>query len=143
MAPALRARLLLSPEPMAPQMTAPMIVTHWINMQYNASTTDNHKYGSGNKVLHNAVGGNLGVFEGNGGDLRIGLSKQSLHNGEQWMHTAQRLQVYIAAPQDAIAEIVKRHEMIRELIDNEWIYLYQWHSSDTISRYIKGQWQLN
>jgi uncharacterized protein len=67
-------------------MTAPMVVTHWINMQYHASVTDNLKYGSGNKVLHNVVGGNLGVFEGNGGDLRIGLPLQSVHDGERWVH---------------------------------------------------------
>ena len=62
-------------------MTAPMVVTHWINMQYHASTVDNQRYGSGNKLLHNVVGGHLGVFEGNGGDLRIGLPIQSLHDG--------------------------------------------------------------
>ena len=32
-------------------MTAPMVVTNWINMQYHASTVDNQRYGSGNKVL--------------------------------------------------------------------------------------------
>ncbi len=42
-------------------------------MQYYASTVDNHRYGCGNKVLHNVVGGRIGVFEGNGGDLCIGL----------------------------------------------------------------------
>ena len=62
-------------------MTAPMVVTNWINLQYHASTVDNRRYGSGNKVLHNVVGGHLGVFEGNGGDLRIGLPMQSLHDG--------------------------------------------------------------
>lgn len=72
-------------------MTAPMVATNWINMQDNASVTDNLKYGCGNKVLHNAVGGNIGVFEGNGGDLRIGLAMQSLHDGEKWMHQPQRL----------------------------------------------------
>jgi uncharacterized protein len=36
-------------------MTAPMIVTNWITMQDYASTVDNHRYGSGNKVLHNVV----------------------------------------------------------------------------------------
>jgi uncharacterized protein YbcC (UPF0753/DUF2309 family) len=86
-------------------MTAPMVVTHWINMQYNASVIDNERYGSGNKVLHNVVGGNLGVFEGNGGDLRIGLPLQSLHDGERWMHDPLRLSVYIDAPAEAIAEI--------------------------------------
>lgn len=67
-------------------MTAPMVVTHWINLQYFMSVTDNLHYGSGNKVLHNVVGGHLGVFEGNGGDLRIGLPLQSVHDGERWVH---------------------------------------------------------
>jgi len=59
-----------------------MIVTHWINFQYYASVTDNNVYGCGDKTLHNVVAGHLGVFEGNGGDLRVGLPMQSLHNGQ-------------------------------------------------------------
>ncbi len=55
-------------------MTAPMVVAHWINLQYFTSTTDNVRFGSGNKLRHNVVGGHIGVFEGNGGDLRIGLA---------------------------------------------------------------------
>ena len=61
-------------------MTAPMVVTNWINMQYYASVVDNVKYGSGNKVLHNVVGGRLGVFEGNGGDLRIDRKSTRLNS---------------------------------------------------------------
>jgi uncharacterized protein YbcC (UPF0753/DUF2309 family) len=38
-------------------MTAPMVVTSWINLQYYASAVDNKKFGSGNKTLHNVVGG--------------------------------------------------------------------------------------
>ncbi|MEV8761023.1 putative inorganic carbon transporter subunit DabA, partial [Klebsiella pneumoniae] len=45
-------------------MTAPMLVTHWINWQYHASTSDPQRLGSGNKLLHNVVGGTIGVFEG-------------------------------------------------------------------------------
>lgn len=44
-------------------MTAPMLVTHWINMQYFASTVDNRRFGSGNKTLHNVVGGNIGLLK--------------------------------------------------------------------------------
>jgi len=104
-------------------MTAPMVVTNWINMQYNASTTDNDRYGSGNKVLHNVVGGRIGVFEGNGGDLRIGLPQQSLSDGEALRHTPLRLSVYIEAPQDAIDGVIAKHALVRELIANEWISL--------------------
>jgi uncharacterized protein YbcC (UPF0753/DUF2309 family) len=122
-------------------MTAPMVVTHWINMQYNASVTDNTRYGSGNKVLHNVVGGNLGVFEGNGGDLRIGLPLQSLHDGEGWVHAPLRLSVYIAAPAGAIADIAGRHEVVRELIDNEWLYLFRLDDqAGEIQRLYRGRW---
>ncbi len=123
-------------------MTAPMVVTNWINMQYNASTTDNFKYGSGNKVLHNAVGGHIGVFEGNGGDLRIGLSLQSLHDGKKWMHNPQRLAVYLAAPKEPIEQICGKHENVKQLIDNQWLYLLRWDDSGFIERYFQGQWLL-
>ena len=121
-------------------LTAPMLVTHWINMQYNLSVTDNLKFGCGNKVLHNAVGGNIGVFEGNGGDLRIGLSMQSLHNGQQWMHTPVRLAVYVAAPKTAIEQITAKHDIVRQLIDNGWLYLFHWEG-DNIQRFYQQQWQ--
>ena len=75
------------------------MVTHWINMQYHVSAVDNRRYGSGNKVLHNVVGGRLGVFDGNGGDLRIGLLWQSLHDGTHLRHTPLRLSVFIEATQ--------------------------------------------
>ena len=41
-------------------------------------------FGAGNKVLHNVVGGCLGVFEGNAGDLKVGLPWQSVHDGERF-----------------------------------------------------------
>ena len=111
-------------------MTAPMVVTHWINMQYYASTVDNHRYGSGNKVLHNVVGGRLGVFEGAGGDLRIGLALQSLHDGASWVHEPLRLSVVIEAPAEAIDSIIAKHPLVRDLIANAWLFLYRLDSAD-------------
>ena len=120
-------------------MTAPMLVTHWINWQYHASTCEPVYFGSGNKVLHNVVGGNIGVFEGNGGDLRIGLSRQSLHNGQKWMHEPLRLTVAIEAPRERIEAIIAKHAAVRQLIDNGWLHL--WHvESDRLARYARGQW---
>ena len=123
-------------------MTAPMVVTHWINLQYFMSVTDNLHYGSGNKVLHNVVGGHLGVFEGNGGDLRIGLPLQSVHDGERWIHEPLRLSVYLAAPKEAIAEIAQKHQVVQDLIDNDWLYLFRIDDEQTsIERFYKNQWQ--
>ena len=106
-------------------MTAPMVVTHWINLQYYASTVDNLHYGSGNKVLHNVVGGHLGVFEGNGGDLRVGLPLQSVHDGERWVHTPLRLSVFIEAPREAISAVLEKHANVRALVTNGWLSLFQ------------------
>lgn len=123
-------------------MTAPMLVTNWINMQYYASTVDNPRYGSGNKVLHNVVGGRIGVFEGNGGDLRIGLPLQSLHDGETLRHTPLRLSVFIEAPVANIDAIIAKHDIVRQLLDHEWLHLFQIESDQpVISQYRGGCWK--
>ncbi|MFO0617727.1 MAG: DUF2309 domain-containing protein [Polyangiaceae bacterium] len=120
----------------------PVVVAHWINFQYYASTVDNRRYGSGNKVLHNVVGGHLGVFEGNGGDLRIGLSFQSLHDGERWMHPPLRLSVFIEAPRAAIDRVLEKHSKVRELVDNEWLHLFQIDENErSISQLHGGRWE--
>ncbi|MFO0741504.1 MAG: DUF2309 domain-containing protein [Labilithrix sp.] len=106
-------------------MTGPMVVAHWINFQYYASTVDPTRYGSGNKVLHNVVGGHIGVYEGNGGDIRIGLSLQSLHDGERWVHSPLRLSVFIEAPREAVERVLVKHAKVGELVDNEWLHLFQ------------------
>lgn len=121
-------------------MTAPMLVTHWINWQYHASTCDPTRLGSGNKVLHNVVGGKLGVFEGNGGDLRIGLSRQSLHDGERWVHEPLRLTVVIDAPQQAIETVIGKHAAVRQLLDNGWLHLWRFGQSQLL-RYERGEWR--
>jgi uncharacterized protein YbcC (UPF0753/DUF2309 family) len=123
-------------------MTAPMLVTNWINMQYYASTVDNRLYGSGNKVLHNVVGGRIGVFEGNGGDLRIGLPLQSLHDGQALRHTPLRLSVFIEAPQSSIEAVIAKHEVVRNLVRNGWIHLLQiTPGTGDIARYWDGGWE--
>jgi len=120
-------------------MTAPMLVTNWINWQYHASLCEPRLYGSGNKVLHNVVGGNIGVFEGNGGDLRQGLSKQSLHDGTSYMHEPVRLTVVVCAPQSRISEIVQKHQVLQNLIYNGWLHLWQMDGGQ-ISRLSVNGW---
>ncbi|MCK1791711.1 YbcC family protein [Pseudomonas violetae] len=125
-------------------MTAPMVVAHWINMQYLTSTTDNLRFGSGNKVLHNVVGGCIGVFEGNGGDLRVGLARQSLHDGERWIHRPLRLSVVIEAPQKMIDKVLAEHAVVRNLVLHGWLYLLRTDSACThmMERRTAEGWQL-
>lgn len=104
-------------------MTAPMVVTSWINLQYYASTVDQKNFGAGNKTLHNITSG-IGVLEGAGGDLKVGLPFQSLHDGNSLQHQPLRLKVVIEAPIDAINAVIEKHESLRNLLDNQWIFLF-------------------
>ena len=119
-------------------MTAPMIVASWINLQYYGSSVDNRVFGSGNKTLHNVVG-TIGVMEGNGGDLRVGLPLQSVHDGDRLVHDPMRLSVYLEAPQQAIDRIVARHETVRRLVDNGWISLFSIDPEGRVARRSAGQ----
>ncbi len=103
-------------------MTAPMVVAHWINMQYYASTVNNDIFGSGSKLLHNVVG-TQGVCLGNGGDLRCGLPMESVHDGTCWIHEPLRLLVVIESPRQRIDAIISAEPMVRQLAENGWIRL--------------------
>jgi hypothetical protein len=93
-------------------------------------------------VLHNIVGGAIGVLEGNGGDLRVGLPMQSLHDGKGWMHEPIRLSVFIEAPTRAIDDIIARHEMVRQLVENGWLHLFQICDNTSVCRRIgEANWQ--
>lgn len=108
-------------------LAGPGVVAHWINLQYYGSTVDPQRFGSGNKLLHNVLGGRIGVLEGHSGDLRIGLARQSVHDGTEWRHAPLRLTVLIDAPRERIERIVQRQSDVRQLVEHEWLYLYRLH----------------
>lgn len=104
-------------------MTAPMIVAHWINMQYLFSTMDNVAYGAGSKITLN-VTGKFGVMQGNGSDLMTGLPLQSVFVSDQdAYHEPLRLLVVIHAPRDRVATIIQEEDLVRNLVKNQWIHL--------------------
>ena len=122
-------------------MTAPMVVASWINLQYFGSTTNNKVFGSGNKTLHNVVG-QIGVLEGNGGDLRTGLPLQSVHDGKRFIHEPLRLNVFIEAPEAAMEEVMRKNEDVRALVENGWLHLHALHSDGRIRRFrAPGDWR--
>ncbi|GCF15838.1 UPF0753 protein [Haloarcula mannanilytica] len=104
-------------------LTGPMVVTQWINTQYYFSTVDNAVYGSGSKVTHNPVG-NIGVYQGNGGDLMTGLPLQSLMAADdEPYHQPLRLSTVIHAPVERVTEVLAANEELAELLDNNWLSL--------------------
>jgi len=116
-------------------LTAPVVVASWINLQYFASTVDNQHFGSGDKAIHN-VAAALGVYEGNGGDIRVGLPFQSVNDGHRWMHDPLRLSVCVEAPTEAIDRVLTKHPGVADLVANQWIHLFAF--SDTMERFLKS-----
>ena len=104
-------------------VTGPLVVTQWINNQYYFATVDNAAYGSGSKVTHNPVG-NVGVYQGNGGDLMTGLPLQSLMSADDDpYHQPLRLSAVLHAPVDRVTEILADHPEVAGLLDNGWLSL--------------------
>lgn len=103
-------------------MTAPMVVTEWINMQYYTSATDPWKYGSGSKVIHNVVGG-IGVMYGSQSDLATGLPLQTVNDGDEHYHEPVRLLVVIEANKNTISSIINKHELLQQFFHNGWLNL--------------------
>lgn len=104
-------------------MTAPLIVAHWINMQYYLSTVDNSVFGSGSKTTQNIVG-NLGVIQGASSDLKLGLPMESVASAEDNIyHEPMRLLVLIESNRRKLEEVMDRHENVLNLVKNSWIRL--------------------
>ena len=110
-------------EALAAILTGPMIVTQWINAQYYFATVDTAVYGSGSKVTHNPVG-NVGVYQGNGGDLLTGLPEQSLTSvrGAPY-HQPLRLSTVVHAPVKRVQATLSEHDGPRRLVENGWLSL--------------------
>jgi hypothetical protein len=118
-------------------LTAPVVVASWISLQYYGSAVAPAAFGGGNKLIHNVTGG-IGVVQGNGGTLRPGLPWQAVHDGESLAHEPLRLSVFVEAPQEAIIDILHRHDGVRALFDNGWLHLLVLREGRVHSRYRPG-----
>jgi uncharacterized protein YbcC (UPF0753/DUF2309 family) len=103
-------------------LLAPVVVAHWINMQYYFSTVAPDSYGSGNKAIHNVIS-RVGVMEGNQSDLKYGLPLQSVFYQEQLMHQPRRLLVIVYADNERVTRLINKHTKLKNLVDGQWLIL--------------------
>jgi uncharacterized protein YbcC (UPF0753/DUF2309 family) len=103
-------------------MTGPQVVAQWINMEHYFSVVDNEVYGGGSKIYHNVVG-RVGIMSGPWSDLRLGLARQTMMDGEAPYHEPMRLLTVIEAPRSNIGNLIRRNEVLQHLYDNEWVHL--------------------
>jgi uncharacterized protein YbcC (UPF0753/DUF2309 family) len=122
-------------------LTAPQVVAQWINMEHYFSAVDNDVYGSGSKVYHNVVG-RLGIMSGPWSDLRLGLARQTVMNGDIPYHEPMRLLTIVEAPHASLDKLIARHEVLQHFYHNEWVHLVVLDPDDKVwYRYRpNGQW---
>ncbi|MHB1597143.1 MAG: putative inorganic carbon transporter subunit DabA, partial [Streptosporangiaceae bacterium] len=108
-------------------LAGPMIVAHWISACYYFSTVDPDVLGAGDKIAHNVVGG-LAVWQGAGGDLRVGLPRQSVFDRDRAYHEPMRLLVLIDAPLARIDQVIARNQDVADLVAGEWVRLAARHA---------------
>ncbi len=112
-------------------LTAPQVVAQWINMEHYFSAVDNDVYGSGSKIYHNVVG-RLGIMSGPWSDLRLGLARQTVMNGELPYHEPMRLLTIVEAPRSRIDKLIDRHEVLQHFYHNEWVHLVALDPEDQV-----------
>lgn len=121
-------------------LTGPMVVAQWISAAYYHSTVDPEILGAGDKVAHNVVAG-IGVYQGVGGDLKLGLPRQAVFRGNGPYHEPMRLLVVIAAPRDRIDAVIARQAVLGELADGGWVNLVAREHDTSWLRRPGGEWR--
>ncbi len=87
------------------------------------------------------VGGVVGVFEGNGGDVRIGLPMQSLHDGQKLRHRPLCLSVFVEAPGSSIDSVLAEHSVVRDFVYDGWLHLFRIEpSTGAVERRMTDGW---
>lgn len=124
-------------------LTGPLLVGHWISSQYYFSAVDPVRYGAGTKPLHNPVGG-IGVYEGAGGDLRIGLPLESVSFAGQRVHEPLRLLAAVQAPRGRLEDLIAANSAVAQLLRNGWVRLVAGsNGADGWAEYRRdGTWEL-
>ena len=84
----------------------------------------------------------IGVFEGNGGDLRIGLPMQSLHDGQHTAPpTAAAVGVHRGAPVVDRPVLIDAHAVVHDLVYNGWLHLLRIEpATGDVERRVSGGW---
>jgi hypothetical protein len=122
-------------------LTAPQVVAQWINMEHYFSAVDNEVYGSGSKIYHNVVG-RIGIMSGPWSDLRLGLARQTVMNGDAPYHEPMRLLTVVEAPRERIEKLIARHAVLQHFYHNVWVHLVALDPEDGVwYRYLpSGAW---
>jgi len=120
-------------------LTGPMVVAHWINAAYYFSAVSPDVYGAGDKAAHNVVAG-AGVWQGVGGDLRLGLPRQAVFDGERLYHEPMRLLTVIEAPPTLIDAVIARNAVVEQLVGGAWVHLVCRHEGTWLLKAGDGSW---
>ena len=67
--------------------------------------------------------GRAGIMSGTQSDLRTGLARQTVMAAETPYHEPMRLLTVIEAPRARIEQVIRRHDVLQQFYQNEWVHL--------------------
>ena len=112
------------------------LVCAGISLEYYFSTVDNEVYGCGTKLPHN-IAGLVGVMNGQSGDLRTGLPKQTVE-----VHEPVRVLLVIEARPSSVEYAMSQHPEVNQIIRNGWVRVATIDPDDgAIHFYTQGTFQ--
>ena len=50
-----------------------------------------------------------------------------------------RLSVFIEAPREMIAQVIEKHEVVRQLVNHQWLYLFR-VQGEQVEQYQQNRW---
>lgn len=104
-----------------------------ISLEYYFSYVDREVYGAGVKQPHN-VTGLMGVVNGYGGDLRLGLAFQMVE-----IHEPVRITIFVYAEVKDVLELVKKSVQSFNLVMNEWVRMAVIDSKNKAYLFMDGE----
>jgi uncharacterized protein YbcC (UPF0753/DUF2309 family) len=76
------------------------------------------------------VAGRVGVMAGPSSDLRMGLARQTVMEGDRPFHEPMRLITIVAAPRARLEALIARHYLLQNYYHREWVHLVAWDPDD-------------
>ncbi|MCA9059864.1 MAG: DUF2309 family protein, partial [Planctomycetaceae bacterium] len=116
---------------LAGTLSAVIPVCEGINLLYTLSAIDTFGWGAGSKLPHNATS-MLGVMDGAGSDLRVGLPWQGVD-----IHEPMRLLFIIETTPDAMLKIMAGNSTIDRICRGNWVQLSVLDPDSATIRYFR------
>lgn len=118
-------------------MTVLIVIASWISLQNYGSTEAPETFSLGKKLFAQCDQWHQCVW-GQRRNLRLGLTWQSVHERNYYVHDFLRLSGFNEALQKAIIGVLKQHENLQAFFDNHWLHIFPLEENGQMACFYEG-----